>query len=1012
MPWPPGSAAGGLEIVASIKGYVVVRYTWVSVVLVFLLSATALGAGVPMDDLANDVYAGFEERANMIMRRAANNPSPSPDTPWGAINQAMGILWLDEMRARWPEANRALEALGETAPIHPHDLTEPAIYWGLGALVRTYFLFHQGSEFFPGRLTPAAEDAIKGLLWDFVYGRSRLDDAHPEQVWTIFDSENHDMMHKTVYYLAAVILAQDPLYSDSIYNDGGTPAEHEAAWAEWFKVYLKTRATHGLWVEQNSSTYVKYTLSALVNLYDFSRDPSVRQRVGMTLDITLIDWAQEQIMGVRGGGAARTISDSARMNAEVHSMWGISWLLFRDVGGFAYQPSQQLFATSRYRPSEFAVGLALWERSESYEVMNRVLGSGNHSTMNLMTLARQRFGETPVPTAHHRYRPPVYTLVPNSRILHYTYVTPHYVLGMNMMDPNTRYTMIAAQSLWAGAIMPTQRDVSARIFAAPIDAAGDGVHFDAFWGVQHRSAMILQKTRHAQGVDGMRIYLSPSLQRTEQDGWIFATNGRAFAGIKVAWGDYRWSGQYAVLSDADSPFILQMGTIEEYSSLQDFIDAVLSAPLTIDGGRIVYQGPGAGELTFYFEPRSGLAARDLGRYILPEVDGTPVDFAAASAYSSPFLHGEWGGPRVVVRLGTHRAVFDFDANEVVRTEVAPGEAESRIRFSLRSPQEEATVQGPTPVEASAESTYPIQEVQVGVNGETIYQGSQMPQGLTINQGELSDGEHVLTLTAVDQRGEAFRRSYRFHVSNLRVVAPRFGERVAGPYRVEIDTPLTDAIVSQAAIRVADQEVYRGPALPRSFVLDTLAFDDGAYELSVEVQTTQGALASDRVEFRVQNYWRLEDNIEAPALNWFGTMLDRSMTVDASSGWEYFTGSSHRTFASRIVRLENTTEYLTWDSPSLDRFHVDLLAADAAAVASVVRLEVSADGDTWIGVPFDMITEGLLEDGWYHLRLTGDRLPAIGTRLFRLTLHESDTPAQAIQIGRVHLIGLQAQQNEE
>ncbi len=949
----------------------------------------------------------------MIMRQAALNPSPSPDTPWGTVNQAMGILWFDEMSDQWPEANRSLAALAEKAPIHPHDLTEPAVYWGLGALVRTYLLFNAESEFFPGRLTPEAETVVKELLWNFVYGRSRIDETSPEQVWTIFDSENHDMMHKTVYYLAAVVFARDSEFSAKRYNDGGTPAQHEAAWAEWFKAYLKARATHGLWVEQNSSTYVKYTLAAFVNLYDFSPDPSLRQRVQMTLDITLIDWAQEQIKGVRGGGAARMLNAQGRTEAEVHSMWGIAWLLFRDIGGFAYQPPQQLFATSRYRPSEFAVALALLERSQSYEVRNRVLGEGTYHSISLLDLARERFGEVP-PPAHHRQTPPIYTLSKDSRILHYSYWTPHYVLGMNILDPNAAYTLIATQSLWAGAVMPSRDDVSARIIAAPIDANGDGSHFDAFWGVQDKSAMILQKTRHAQHVSGMRIYFSPGLERLERDGWIFATNGMAYAGVYVAWGGYRLIGEHAVLEDAESPFILQMGTIEEFGSFHGFIDAVLRAPLDVDQGRIVYHGPGSGELTFFYQLRSGSDARRLGRYILPEVDGVPIEFEGAAAYSSPFLRGEWGEPQIEVRLGKHRAVFDFEVDRVLRSELPQEEARSWMTLGLRSPKEGATLSGPTTVELVVHSAHPVREIRVEVDGQAIYHGSQVPEALTINHGELDDGEHVLTLTAIDDRGETFRRSYGFRVSNVRIVSPRIGDRVAGAIRAEFESRFSGEQVLSASVRVDDQEVYRGSLLPASIDIDTLRFEDGSHELSVEVRTAKGALARDSVQFRVQNYWSLEDRFDPPTANWFGTLIDRSKTVEASSGWEYASGSHGELFgfASRRLRRANTSEYLIWNAPNLTHFSVDLLTTDPSSVREAVRLAVSPGGDVWIDVPFEIDADISTKGGWHHVEIIGDLLPDTETRLLRLTLLESEIAATGIEVGRVRLTGVQSKQVDE
>jgi len=635
-------------------------------------------------------HAGFRERGDGMLERAVLDVMPAfPEgEPWnavaevfeeivrasgggirgqhrrqppglGAMNQVLGVLWLSQFESHRPAVNRMIQAMGEDFVADPHDLTEPPVYWMLGPLLRIYFLFNAESPFYPGRLTEEAEESIRALLWNFCAGRSGLAEAGPERIWQVHDSENHDIMHKTTFYLASLIFATHPEYAVRTYYDGSSPAQQKEAWAGYFRAWLAMKGTHGLWIERNSATYTQFSLSGLLNLFDFAEDAEVQQLTRMLLDVSLVDWAQEQLAGVRGGAASRTpIPGTGRG----HPMWGLGWVFFGNVGEFAYDPPQQMFGvTTGYRPPAAAVALAAFPSPVSFEIRNRAQGEGSSPHIDLVALAAERFGRVAEPR-HSRRSIPIYRLEPDSRIICYTYRTPEYVLGMAMVDPDREYTLIHSQAKWAGAIMPAGGDPDTRIGPAPAGVGGSHLHFHAYWGVQDRSAMVFQLPEIASRIERMRVFFSPHLEVMEQGGWVFAQEGDVFAAVKVVDGEFFWEDEgknYLALENSRSPVILQMGTRAEFSSFASFRGAVQGAPLFFEEGVLNYEGPGSRKITFFPHRDEG------GRYRLPLLDGREILLDPTHTYQSPYLNAVRGSDQVEIRTGPIHEIYDFMDASVV-----------------------------------------------------------------------------------------------------------------------------------------------------------------------------------------------------------------------------------------------------------------------------------------------------------------------------------------------------------
>lgn len=241
---------------------------------------------------------------------------------------------------------------------------------------------------------------------------------------------------------------------------------------------------------------------------------------------------------------------------------------------------------------------------------------------------------------------------------------------------------------------------------------------------------------------------------------------------------------------------------------------------------------------------------------------------------------------------------------------------------------------------------------------------------------------------------------------------------AKPYRgsfaiellpVEIDEvfEITFAI-DQVEIKLDnDTLLYSGKELPAAgeVVVDTMQLSDGMHQLSLKINGNLELPLEQKVYFQVDNWWEMEDSLEAPtASGWFG-VIDNSRTSDTSSGWTYATDDSAAFYDddSRRVRTDATEEYLIWDLAQLHQFMVTVYAR--TATTDGLTLWVSADGETWEQTPYQVQASSLNEQGWYRLQLCGSIPLTQDVRWFRLTLAGGTNPADT-QIGEAYFSGLQ------
>lgn len=561
------------------------------------------------------------------------NPYPSTGL-WRHEDFALAAYWLNQQTA---SADAGLiDCLSNG--LFQTSITVEDFHWHAYLQERIYFLFSAQSDFFPGRMSPAAENAVLEMLWDWAAPNCKIGMADPAYINYHWGSENHHLQAWVSFWGAAQIFSNHPLYSTYTYADGSTPAEMAAAFDAYFKAWFRDRSVKGLLVEVNSPIYAKYSLNTLFNLADFATDPELKTAAGAMLDIYFADWAMDQIDGVRGGSRHRCYpgpySDTHPGGGAEHA-----WYMFGVGSGPNTHPGAMGGMTTFWRPSRAAIGLALDTSGRgSYGYASRRLGLADLSA------------ETP----------PVYggsAMDPDGgSLLRYTWCTPDFVMGMSQMEARSAadWMGISSQNRWNGVIFGGHN--TARIFTQRPDPASGSVYNEE-WGVQHKGAMILQHLKAAQGSTAQMVWFDSSLSREEISGWIFAEAPRAYAAVKILDGGWSWNGSFAVLTNKYSPIIMEVGRKQDYDSFAAFRSEIMANSLVWNGSRLDYTSTGYDTTLTLFTDESAP----------PQVDGTFIDFNPKKAYDAPYLQGEFGGGPVIINYGDDRTVhgvapFADDAN--------------------------------------------------------------------------------------------------------------------------------------------------------------------------------------------------------------------------------------------------------------------------------------------------------------------------------------------------------------
>ena len=539
--------------------------------------------------------------------------------------------------------------------------SNPKFGFGLFGIsyVRMYALMNHRTGPLKGLLSRKAEENFEKQLWAIAKANSKLSEAQRD-VWDMEGSENHHLASKTCDFLVAQCLRNIPAYANQVCDDGSILADQYEVRSGYFSRWLDERAKRGQFVEAGSPSYQHDSIGALLNLYDFAEDTTLRKKAEMYLDLAYAAIAEETLLTTRGGPKSRV-----KVGHEYESMSDRGYDLLFNAPGRTFVPlGVGGHSTSNYYPPPVIVSLA---RDTS--------GRGSYLfTKRWPGPVAEGRGKTPKDPTGELWR----TLDPERSVLRCGLATPSYVIGSAGLDP--AWLDDASMGFrWQGVVFAS--DPLARIgFEVKPASTNDWHGFNPFFSVQDRNILITQRWAPVPPNPGsampacLRVYFSPTLDDVrEEGGWIFVKAGRAFAAVKVAAGGYRWTPAwkhansvardnkaFVTLNAQSAPVILVAGQAVDYhDDFEAFKVAVRQQPVRYADGVLRFA-----TIAFY-----GLSRRG-------QVGGQTVNLAPSRGYDSPFIRSEWNSGLIFIRKGNDTEILDFrDPNNPLKVVGAPATSE-------------------------------------------------------------------------------------------------------------------------------------------------------------------------------------------------------------------------------------------------------------------------------------------------------------------------------------------------
>ncbi|MDD2630508.1 MAG: glycoside hydrolase family 16 protein [Limnochordia bacterium] len=366
--------------------------------------------------------------------------------------------------------------------------------------------------------------------------------------------------------------------------------------------------------------------------------------------------------------------------------------------------------------------------------------------------------------------------------------------------------------------------------------------------------------------------------------------------------------------------------------------------------------------------------------------------------------GPWGGD---IRRATLPAQLVVDYVRVY---------ERVHEVKIDSPVAGTTVLADEPILVSVNPAIDIAQVQIIQNDVELYQGSSIPKQLRLSApvGD-DDEEHLLTVVVTDVKGRVFEQIAKFKVRRTLLELPQDqASYIQGT--VEVNGRVGFGSNEQAdifaltlqPIRVFEETepnmVYEGGHWPGSLSLNTLEFEDGAYDLILMAKMGQGTSSKDVRRIVIRNWERLLEDFDPPG-TWFGGAFDRLKTIERSQGWEFLNDEAVDLFGdnTRIASKGLESEYLIWKQPRLRRYELIVYARDDM-LSETIELAVSPDLQQWQLLDPKLVVLDYSDQGWLKLCLAGDVITASENDYFRVVL-PSGLGRNEVQLGSLELCGV-------
>lgn len=490
--------------------------------------------------------------------------------------------------------------------------------------------------------------------------KRKIRQAYRQRTMYRGDTENHWVMYYTGLYLASQTW---PNEDRSQWFNGKTSSENFKEAEEWLNRWMKITTTIGQG-EFDSPTYFTVFMTPMLTLNEFAKDPVMKRKAQMMVDLLFADYAVDHLGGNYCGGHARDYpEDIVNPLSAPAALW--AWLYFGE-------PKTELWAETRFHPRyrggwETALGAAL-----SYRLPEIIYHMATDRSKPYVSTETKRVRN--VIRFGREKNPPVYK---------YMYMTSQYGLGSlqgGILQPiqqhtwdvtyvsdkanNTLFTLHPfASGKELAMFFPEEQKFLADdvnryhlIYTDPNKWNSSSPYERTF---QHKNAIIvlyaIDKDIRHQHIDG---FFSKNLDERKEDrsGWIFCRAGSVYVAFfplkpyewieeKVNW---RWRS-----SALRNGIVAEVGSSDEDGTFEEFQRKILtSKPMLNDFDAnltVRYKTRLGDEMKFTFNGDRRL-------------NGEKIDFRSYKLFNSPFIQSELGSG--VMQMTYKNTMLELDFNKV------------------------------------------------------------------------------------------------------------------------------------------------------------------------------------------------------------------------------------------------------------------------------------------------------------------------------------------------------------
>ena len=507
------------------------------------------------------------------------------------------------------------------------------------------------------------------IIATYLYTRDLLPDSLHRKIRQAYrdrtmyrgDTENHWVTYYTGLYLAAQTW---PGEGPETWFNGKSSEENFKEAEEWLRLWMTTSATIGQG-EFDSPTYITVFLTPMTVLYEFAKDPVMKKRAQMMLDLLFADFAAEHLKGNYGGGHSRDYPEDIKNPlAAPSTMW--AWTYFGE-------PNLEQWNEARYRPRNQGGWEPVFGALSSYRLPEIIYNIATDRSMPYVHTETKRvrnmirFGK--------EKNPPAYK---------YTYVTGDYVLGSlhgGILQPIQQHTwdvtyasdkpfntIFTLHPYYSGKelamffpeeqkFLSDEVDRYHKVYTNPNKWNSSSPYEQTF---QYKNTLIvlynIEKGVMQPHIDG---FFPKNLDERVIDpsGWLFCRAGNTYVAMfplkpgewieeEVNW---RWRS-----SELKNGIIVEVGSAAEDQSFDEFKSQVKKTSLdTKDFNRMTvrYRNRHGDRLGFTFR----------GARLL---NGKPVYLKSYRFFGGPFVQSERNSGVITLRHGNRSRILDFNKIEI------------------------------------------------------------------------------------------------------------------------------------------------------------------------------------------------------------------------------------------------------------------------------------------------------------------------------------------------------------